>query len=401
MYEAYDSAPRKTMNEKRKKTGQWVERVWKPAIFVVLIAGVVYGMKLSPVVVTSHTVERGPIVSEVMGTGTLEARISVTVSPKISGRMIEILVDQGDRVKEGDVMVRLEDTDLRQQVAIAESELETARSAIGRLLADKDRADAVAAQAQRDNRQTQSLFAGDAATQDEADRAAETLSVAKAELARAVAALAEGRSSVVSSENTLKYQQARLDDATIRAPFDGLIVRRHREAGDIVVPGSAILSLVSTDELWIEAWVDETQMSALRVGQPARVIFRSEPEHPYPGEVARLGREADRETREFIVNVRALQLPENWAVGQRAEVYIESGSKDSATLVSPELLQVRDDQQGVFVDVNGKARWRPVTVGLRNAQRVEIIEGVSEGDIVVKPTKAARVLRDGQRVSSP
>jgi HlyD family secretion protein len=388
------------MNEKSNKAGQWVGRVGKPVVLIVLVVAVVAWIRLSPVAVTGHRVERGPIVSEVMGTGTLEARVAVTVSPKISGRVIEVLVDQGDRVTAGSVMVRLEDTDLKQQVAIAQSQLETARSAIDRLKADKDRADAVASQAGRDNRQTQALFAGDAATRDEADRAAEALSIAEAELARSVAALAEGGSALATAESTLKYHLARLDDATIVAPFDGLIVRRQRDAGGIVVPGSAILSLVSTDELWIDAWVDETEMSALRVGQPARVVFRSEPEHPYPGEVARLGREADRETREFIVNVRTLDLPENWAVGQRAEVYIESASKDSVTRLPPELLQLQQGQQGVFVDVDGRSQWRPVTLGLRSTRWVEVVDGLEIGDTVVKPVKAAAVLRNGQRVST-
>lgn len=80
------------------------------------------------------------------------------------------------------------------------------------------------------------------------------------------------------------------------APFDGLIVARQREAGDVVVPGSSILTLISTDLLWIRAWVDETEMSRLAESQSARVVFRSEPERAYPGRVLRLGREADRES---------------------------------------------------------------------------------------------------------
>ncbi len=388
------------MNEKRKKTGQWIGRVWKPAIFVVLVAVAVYWVKLSPVVVTSHMVERGPIVSEVMGTGTLEARITVTVSPKISGRILEVLVDQGDRVTGGDVLVRLDDDELQQQVAIARAQLDTAKSAIDRLNADTARSDAVATQAKRDNRQTQKLFAGNAATQDEADRAAETLSIAEAGISRSAAALSEGQSELVAAEKNLEYHQAMLADTQIVAPFDGLIVRRLREAGDIVVPGSAMLTLISTEELWISAWVDETQMSGLRVGQSARVVFRSEVEHPYPGEVARLGREADRETREFIVDVRILDLPENWAVGQRAEVYIESARKDSVTLLPAELIQMQDSQQGVFVDVDGKAKWRVVTIGLRSAELVEVVDGLEAGDVVVKPVKAV-ALRDGRRVSTP
>lgn len=371
----------------------------KPAILIGLIAVVVYWIMLSPVAVTSYQVERGPIVSEVMGTGTLEARVAVTVSPKISGRILEVLVDQGDRVTAGDALVRLDDAELKQQVAIAQAQLQTAKSAIDRLNADKARADAVAIQARRDNRQTQNLFAGNAATQDEADRAAETLSIAEAGISRSAAALSEGKSERVAAEKNLEYHLALLADTQITAPFDGLIVRRFREAGDIVVPGSAILSLISTDELWIRAWVDETQMSGLRVDQIARVVFRSQTQQPYPGKVARLGREADRETREFIVDVRVLDLPENWAVGQRAEVYIESARKDSVVLLPTGFVLMQESQQGVFIDTDGKAQWRSVTLGLRSSAYVEVVGGLEVGDVVIKPDKAAP-LSDGRRVSS-
>ena len=83
------------------------------------------------------------------------------------------------------------------------------------------------------------------------------------------------------------------------------------------------MEIISLDELWIRAWVDETAMPHVAQDQKARVVFRSEPEKSYPGTVSRLGREMDRETREFLVDVRVEQLPGNWAVGQRAEVYIE------------------------------------------------------------------------------
>jgi len=97
-----------------------------------------------------------------------------------------------------------------------------------------------------------------------------------------------------------------------------LITRRDRDVGDIVVPGAPIFKLVSTKEMWVSAWVDETAMAGLAKGQPARVVFRSEPKKNYEGKVSRLGSEVDRETREFLVDVGVDTLPENWAVGQRA-----------------------------------------------------------------------------------
>ncbi len=385
------------MSEKHNKIGKWLWRVGKTAILVVVIALVIYWMNFSPVAVTSHRVERGPIVAEVMGTGTLEARVAVTVSPKISGRILEVPVDQGDRVTAGDTLVRLDDSELKQQVAIARAQLDTAKSAINRLEADKTRADAIADQARRDNRQTQNLFAAKAATQNEAERAAEALSIAEAGVSRDTAALAEGKSGLVAAEMNLEYHQARLAETMIVAPVDGLIVRRLREAGDIVVPGTAIFTLIRTDELWITAWVDETRMSDLRVGQSARVVFRSEPERSYPGTVARLGREADRETREFIVDVRVLEMPGNWAVGQRAEVYIESARKESALLLPNEFLEMRAGRQGTLVEVDGRAQWRALTLGLRGSEVVEVLDGLTADDVVIKPVTAAS-LRDGRRV---
>lgn len=387
------------MNEKRNKVMRWVRRIWKPAVLIVAVIVVVFWVKLSPVAVTSHKIEQGPIVSEVMGTGTLEARISVTVSPKISGRILEVPIDQGDRVSAGDMLVRLDDSELKQQVAIARAQLETAKSAINRLEAVKVQSDVVAAQARRENRRIKDLITANAATQDEADRAIETLAIAEAGVSRSAAALSEGHSEQVAAEMNLEYQQARLADTRIVAPFDGLVVRRLHEAGDIVVPGSAILSLIRTDELWISAWVDETQMSTIAVGQPARVVFRSEADRTCHGKVTRLGREVDRETRQFIADVRVLDLPEHWAVGQRAEVYIESASKDSATLVPSEFLEMRMSKPGVFVDAGSQAQWRPVTLGLRNADFVEVVEGLKPEDVVVKPVNTTATLSDGRRVS--
>ena len=143
------------------------------------------------------------------------------------------------------------------------------------------------------------------------------------------------------------------------APFDGLIVKRSREAGDVVVPGSAILTLISLEELWINAWVDETEMAKLAEQQTARVVFRSEPDLSYSGTVARLGREADRETREFVVDVRVLELAKNWAVGQRAEVFIEVAHKESVTRIPANLIKTRNGEWGVFVSREGNARGNP------------------------------------------
>jgi HlyD family secretion protein len=167
----------------------------------------------------------------------------------------------------------------------------------------------------------------------------------------------------------------------------------------VVVPGGSLLQLISTNEIWVSAWVDETASPGLNPGQPARVVFRSQPGKSYPGEVARLGRETDRETREFLVDVRVNELPRNWTVGQRAEVFIETGRKASVLAVPQGFIEWRRGSPGIFVNDHGKARWRAVTLGLRGRDTVEIVQGAAAAEQVVKLGQdQAQELTDGQRI---
>ena len=380
---------------------RWGWRALKLASFLALILGAIYWIKFAPIEVTSHRVAKGPLVAEVMGTGTLEARVQATISPKISDRIDKILVDQGDHVSASDLLIQLDDKDLQQQVAIAEANVEAAAAAIRRLNIDKDRAAAIFEQAKKNNARIQRLVPTNAATQDEADKATEALALAIAGVASAEASIIEGQKKLVTAEKTLQYQQARLADTAIKAPFDGLIVKRSREAGDVVVPGSSILTLISMEELWISAWVDETEMAKLAEQQTARVVFRSEPEKSYPGTVARLGKEADQETREFVVDVRILELATNWAVGQRAEVFIEVARKNDVIRMPANLIITRNGEVGVFVSDGEFARWRPIKVGLHSRNFVEIASGLQPDDVVVASLKPGAALSDGRKIKLP
>ncbi|NOZ41401.1 MAG: efflux RND transporter periplasmic adaptor subunit [Planctomycetes bacterium] len=378
---------------------RWLRRLVKFIVIAALVAGGVYWLKFAPVSVAEYVVQRGPLVAEVMGTGTLEARVQATISPKISNRIEQLLVDQGDRVSAGSLLVRLDDDELQQQVAIAQASLESEAAAIERIKTDKQRAIAVFEQAQASFTRIQSLIKKNAVSQDDLDKATEALAVATIGISHAEAAIAEGQKKVVAAERTLEYHRARLTDTEIVAPFDGMIVKRSRELGDVVVPGSSILTLISLDELWIRAWIDETEMAKLAEGQSARVVFRSEPEKSYPGKVVRLGKEADRETREFIVDVRVLELASNWAVGQRAEVFIEVSNKQDVVQLPADKVLTRDGEKGVFVREARRSLWRPITTGLRSRDAVEITDGLQADDIVLAPTGSHVKLSDGRKVS--
>ncbi len=379
----------------------WAWRGVKAVAVLTALGVAVYWFKFSPLQVRQHQVARGEFQAEVMGTGTLEARVEASISPKISGRVRMIAVDQGDVVPSGKVLVTLDDDELQQQVEIAQANLEAAQAGIDRLQSDEVRAAATLAQAKSEHQRVEQLAAKKAISQSDIDKSAEALAVAEVGVARAKFAVVEGRKQLVATKKTMQYHQARLADTQITAPFDGLIVRRQREAGDVAVPGSPVLTLISTAELWISAWVDETEMSRLKVDQPARVVFRSEADHEFTGKVYRLGREVDRETREFVVDVQVLELPANWAVGQRADVYIETERRADVTLLPPAFVMWRDNEPGAFVNVNGYAEWRPLVLGMRRHDMVEVIRGVEPGDSVVIPFDTQATLQAGRRIHSP
>ena len=364
-----------------------------------LVGFAVYRMKFAPVPVTVHKVAVGPIVAEVMGTGTLEARVKTTISPRIQERLVEVLVDQGEVVKAGQVLARLDDGELRQQVEVGEAALAAAQATVARVKTDEARALAVEKQARLTHQRVTELLATKIASQEDLDKAVEQLHVAEADVKRAEAAIVEAEREVATAQKNLAYHKERMNFTRIVSPYDGLIVRRDRDPGGVVVPGSSLLQLISTNEIWVSAWVDETVMARLATGQAARVVFRSEPQKSYAGEVARLGREADRETREFLVDVRVPVLPKNWAVGQRAEVYVDTGRKESALVLPMRFMSWRAGKPGVLTVENGKARWREVKLGLRGLEAVEVVEGLTAGAVVCKAKEAKATLAEGQRVA--
>ena len=364
--------------------------------------GIVYWLKFSPVPVTEHRVERGEIVAEVMGTGTLEAHFKSTISPRISGRIQEVLVDMGDPVTAGKLLARLDDVEMKPQVEMAQASVAVSQAALDRLQADRSQALAVLEQTTADHKRALDLLPSRAISQSDVDKTTADWKTAQAGVARTDAALIEGRKQLIAAETNLAYRKALLGDTEIVAPSDGLIVQRQRDPGDIAVPGSAVLSLISTKELWITAWVDETEMSRVAIGQPARVVFRSEPDHAYRGEVARLGRQADRETREFTVDVRVLELPKNWAVGQRAEVYIETAHKTGVTVLPAQVHPLARRETGrIRPSGTDHAAWRDLTLGLSGREVVEVAAGLEPGDRVVVPADGKTTAIEGRRISVP
>ena len=194
----------------------------KLSVLIAAIGGAIYWLRFSPVAVAAGTVVEGPIVAEVMGTGTLEAKQKAIISPKISGRLHEVRVDQGDTVQVGDILFQLDDTELKQQVEMANVGVAAAKAGLNRFEADQNQAQAVLTQAEQNHERIAMLIKSNAASATDMDKAREQMDVALAGVARADAALLEAKQQELVAESTLAYHQARLADTVVTAPFDGL-----------------------------------------------------------------------------------------------------------------------------------------------------------------------------------
>lgn len=378
---------------------KYLNYILRLLIIAAVLATAFYYMKLAPITVSVVTVKRGSVEAEVLGAGTLIAHTRATISPKIQGRLVALMVDQNDVVTKDQLLARLDDSDLREQQAIAKANLEVAQAARERAGADQKRGEAIRVQAKLEYDRQSQFQAKQFASESELDKSRELLQVAEAEEVRATAAVTEAARQIIAAERTLDYQNAKLADTSIHSPFEGLITRRDRDLGDIVVPGASIFQLISTKEIWVSAWVDESLMVSVKPGQKVRIVFRSEPGKDYGGRVIRVSPEVDRETREFLVDVGLEQLPQRWAVGQRAEVFIVTGRKDNVVRVPTKMIRWHEGKAGVMVNEGGKATWRNVELGIAGREFVEVTNGLAEDDAIVIAGEAqVKKLQPGRRV---
>ncbi len=367
-------------------------------LLIAIITAAIYWFKFAPVSVEKYQVEREEIIDEVMGTGTLDAKIKMIISSKISGRINEVLVDQGDEVSADQLVVTLDNDQLKLQMDVAIANIETVESGVSKIQRELKYAEEVLSNAVITYTRYKKLMPN-AISKEKFDKAAEELGTARAKFSYSEAAIIEAKNKVIEAKKILELRKAQLDDSQIRAPFDGIIIRRERDPGNIVIPGSEILSLISTKDLWVRAWVDETKLAKIKVGQLARIIFRNEPKQTYPGVVARIAVEVDGESREFIVDVNIIGLHSNWAIGQRAEVYIETEKKENVLIVPEKFIKWRNNLAGVFIDNEGVALWQQIKIGLHSGSLIEIIEGLQEQDVVLNPINPKINLTDQKRIT--
>lgn len=369
-------------------------------VLLAVIAVVLYVRIWSPVAARTHRATRGPILAEVHGRGTIESDREVQLGFDMVGRLSEVLVEEGAAVSLGQELARLEPEQLAADLGVAAKGVDSARTALARVAADERRARAVLGAAQREERRMTELAAKSVVPEHDLDVAKDAVRISRAELDRVLALRQEATRTIALAEGGATQREVTILRATLLAPFDGLITRRLREPGDTLTVGATVLRLVDTESVHVAAWIDETALSRLALGQSAE-IRRPGDGSPVLGTVTRLGWESDRQTHELLVEITADTTLGRISIGQRADVAIATERKEDA-LVIP-MAFVQRDETGTFcqVDRDGRIARLAIVIGLVGRDVVEITDGLGDGDTVLVAPKAGALLPTGRRWSAP
>ena len=295
----------------------------------------------------------------VFGLGTIEARVLSRVGFEVPGVLMELAADHGDRVTAGAVLARLDSASQRARLARAEAGLASAQAQQGRVAAVVDRATAQYQQKRSLAQRRRELASRGTASMEAAELAETDATTAQADLAVANADLAVARAALADAEANLLAERTTLAKHELRAPYEAIVIARHREAGVTLAPGEAVFTLIPPDSLWALAHVDEARAGRIVEGQPATVRLRSLPGESFPARVVRIGLESDRTTEERRVNLRCERCPERPIIGEQVSVEIETGRLAEARLVPEAAVLGFDGSEGsVWVVENGTLQRR-------------------------------------------
>jgi len=380
----------------RRRPRYWIAAAVAVAVLMVLFASGV----LSPAV----TVETGTITQVypsqaytlLNASGYVVAQRKAAVAAKVTGRLDWLGVEEGSRVKQGEVLARLENLDAAAARDQAAATLKTSRARLEETKAEL--ADATLAF----ERQKQLLKDGIVAKAE--------YDAAEARYRRAKAAVSGADSSISASEAALRGAQVNLEYSFIRAPFDAVVLTKNADIGDIVTPigaaanaKAAVVSIADLGSLQVEADVSESNLEKVTVGQPCEIQLDALPEARFRGRVHMVVPTADRSKATVLVKVRFEKLdprilPEMSAKVAFLQRPVAPGEEKPKTAVNPAAVVERGGRKVVYLVKGNRVVETPVTVGAKIGEMLEITSGVKPGDkIALKPLDK---LKDGAKIKT-
>jgi len=375
-------------------------RLSKLPALLVAVGGVLFLSRCdgwSPVEVNVETVGRGRVERTIINSkaGTVRARRRANLSPELGGRVAFIGFREGERVARGDVLLRIEDQDLRARVKLSEREHEAA-------MATETQACLSAELADRDLQRNRELSRDNIVSEEALDQLESRRDAERA-------ACEAARASTRRSSAAVELARVQLAKTILRAPFDGVVAEVGSELGEWVTPSPAlmavpgILDLIDPSSIYVSAPVDEVDSASIHAGLPARITLDPYPGQALEGEVVRVApyvldvQEQNRTVEiecDFVQQENSVRL----LPGTSADVEIILEAHDDVLRVPAHALLEGDR---VLVLREDHLEERQLEIGLKNWDYAEIVEGLSEGERVVVSLDRVEVRAGARAVAKP
>jgi HlyD family secretion protein len=413
------------------------KRVIAGVVAVAVLGGVVaynvHARNNSQVAVQTQKSARRELVSVVSASGEIKPKRYVNISANVSGRIEQLLIKEGDTVRKGQVLARIDSTRIAAGERQSAAALEGAKADLARAQADLE--------VSRLGFERQKKMHADRLVSDQAFEQAD------AELKMKAAAVESQRKRITQGEALLASNRDDLEKTSVVAPMDGVVTSLPKEEGETVIGAQSfaptvIMTVADLSVMEVEIMVDETDIRNVRVGQPAEVRVDALEGIKIKGDVTEIGSSAiprglttqqasstntANQAKDFKVEVTLKDPPPTLRPGLNATADITTARKDSVLAVPIQAVVVREiskqgkvmdpaavqasesdpgappekgqEKEGVFVVVDGKATFRPVKTGIIGETEIEIGEGLKEGEEVVTGSyKTLRTLKDQAKV---
>lgn len=327
--------------------------------------------------------------------GYVTARREATVSSKVTGKVVEVLIEEGMKVKAGQVLARLDDTNVKANLDVAAAQLDSANAAL-------EETRAQIKQAVQEFQRVTELAKQKIASQSDFDLAESNARSLQARLIRQ-------QEDVIVAQRQVGMWQQQMDDMIIRSPFDGVVTTKDSQPGEMISPVSAgggftrtgIGTVVDMDSLEIQIDVNESYINRVQPGQPVSATLDAYPDWKIPGKVIAIIPTADRDKSTVKVRVGFDKLdprilPEMSVKVAFQEVSTGSLAADHSVVLPKNALLIQDGHDVVFVYQNGRAERRAVTVSRTENDDAVLSAGVADGETVIVDAPAD--LKDGMAV---
>ena len=376
---------------------------YKPWIMIILLVLVVsfatYRWWQGPLL-PSYEVVSSPLIQTVVASGRVEKVSRTQIGSEITGVVLERLVQEGDRVSRGDVLLVLKSDEISAQVRQAEAELkELATTRRPQAEVDLANAKVQLEQAQREAVRRRNTELGILSAEErEKSIEAERLARNNLESARLkVASLAPDKVEETKLRERLAALQAQLAKTKIRAEVSGIILTRNVEPGDLVQPSQTLFTIALDGATEIRVPFDERNLPLLALQQKAAVITDAYPNQPFPAHINFIAPSIDAQRGTVDVRLTVDPVPDFLRQDMTVSVNVETNQRER-TLVIPNdaLSSISGNKAMVILVRDRKIQRHPITLGLRGLVMSEVVVGLKEGDHVL--TDAESVLKDGTRV---